>query len=350
MKHFHHFKKQDLIQLTRIRRYETKLGQKIRVIERGEKFIEALAASPAPFVLAGIPESIGVVANHGNPGTETAWPAFLQRFVNLQSTDRFTGEELILAGAFDFSAVQATIDAHAKNEVEKIDACRHAVANIIDEEVEQLVRTIVAAGKMPILIGGGHNNAYPLIKGAAKALFKTGKSERPLVHAVNLDAHADFRIMEGRHSGNGFRYAMEEGYLGRYAIIGLHENYNPQSMVDDLYSNVNIQYSFYEDIFLHQRLDFLTAMAQAFSFTDGGHTVVELDLDAVENIPSSAGTPSGISVMQARQYLNFAGSMPHVAGLHICEGAEPTDPSTGFSGTGKLIAYLVSDFIKSRLG
>jgi formiminoglutamase len=33
------------------------------------------------------------------------------------------------------------------------------------------------------------------------------------VNAINFDAHSDFRILEGRHSGNGFSYAYEEGFL-----------------------------------------------------------------------------------------------------------------------------------------
>jgi formiminoglutamase len=44
------------------------------------------------------------------------------------------------------------------------------------------------------------------------------------VNAINFDAHSD-RILEGRHSGNGFSYAYEEGFLKKYFIFGLHENY-----------------------------------------------------------------------------------------------------------------------------
>jgi formiminoglutamase len=188
-----------------------------------------------------------------------------------------------------------------------------------------------------------------VIKGSAKALHKQGKINKPQINAVNVDAHADFRIMEGRHSGNGFRYAMEEGYLGKYAIVGLHENYNPQSMMDDLYSNINIQYSLFEDIFMHERLNFMQSLAQAFSFTDDQFTVVELDLDCVEGILSSAMTPSGISAMHARQYLNFAGANQQIAAVHICEGAERLQNGLESGHTGKLIAYLVSDFIKSAV-
>ena len=348
MKHFHFYSRQELLNQTRLRRYETKLGEKIRVLESAENWQEQLARSSARYVLCGIPESIGIVANHGIAGAETAWPALVKSLLNIQSTDKFSGDELILAGYFDFSDVNAVIDSHSKSPEEKVDACRHAVANIIDEEVESWVKGVVAAGKLPLLVGGGHNNAYPIIKGAAKGLHRAGKTQKAQVNAINLDAHADYRIMEGRHSGNAFRYAMEEGFLGKYAVLGLHENYNPQSILDDLYSNIRIQYSFFEDIFLHERFNFMQAMAQAFSFTDDGFVTVDLDLDALTNVLSSAMTPSGISATHARQFMNFAGTNPQVAAVHICEGAERLQHGLEDTQTGKLIAYLLSDFIKAN--
>lgn len=347
MKHFRTYTRHDVLNITRLRRYETKLGEKVRVLENDGSIAAFLESTPARFILFGIPEDLGVRANFGVGGADTAWLPFLQSFVNIQSTDRFTGEELALLGHFDFSDVAAVIESNARGEDERIDALRHAVANIVDEEVEELVKQITSAGKFPIAIGGGHNNAYPIIKGAAKGLNKAGVSSKAVINAVNLDAHADFRVEEGRHSGNGFRYAMQEGYLGKYAVFGLHENYNSQSMLDDLYSNLNIQYTFFEDIFIHEKLNFRQAIAQAFNFTDEQPTGVELDLDAVQNVLSSASSPVGVTVDCARQYLSFAAQNPKLAYLHICEGAERlandrTDPLTG-----KLIAYLVSDFVKS---
>ncbi|MGF1948884.1 arginase family protein, partial [Enterococcus gallinarum] len=79
-----------------------------------------------------------------------------------------------------------------------------------------------------------HNNAYPCIKGAAKGWHKAGVLEIAQINAVNLDAHADYRAMEGRHSGNAFRYAEEDGYLEKYCVIGLHENYITQNVWMDM--------------------------------------------------------------------------------------------------------------------
>src|SRR5690606_24181233 len=129
------------------------------------------------------------------------WVPFLQSFLNMQSNDFFDGQEVMLAGHFDFGDLEYLIDTTAKNEEERIGAYRHAV-NTIDDEVEEVTRMITAAGKIPLVVGGGHNNAYPLLKGAAKGWHKTGKIPLAQINCINLDAHADYRPIEGRHSGN----------------------------------------------------------------------------------------------------------------------------------------------------
>jgi formiminoglutamase len=346
MRHFQCYHATQLQQWTRVRRYETKLGERLRTVALSD-WKEALAATSARYVLVGIPEDIGVKANGGRGGAATAWPAFVDAFLNAQSTDALSGEEILLLGAFDFSEVSRTIEMNAKNSAEGLQAYRHAVAGVVDEEVEEVIKHITAAGKIPIVVGGGHNNAYPIIKGAAKGWRQAGKMDKPRLNALNLDAHADFRIEEGRHSGNAFRYAMDEDFLDRYSVIGLHEAFNSQSMMDDLYQNTRIQYTTFEDIFLRGILSYEQAIQLAITFTKIGLTGIELDLDAIENALSSAQTPCGLTALQARQYLWMAASELQPAYLHIAEGAAHTEDGRHSPTTGKLIAYLVCDFIKA---
>ena len=128
----------------------------------------------------------------------------------------------------------------------------------------------------PIAIGGGHNNAYPLIKGSAKGLYKAGRIPLAQINCINLDAHTDFRPSEGRHSGNGFRYAEEDGYLQKYCAVGVHENYLPQNVWLDIVNNPFIDFITYEDIFLHEKKDFIQAVAHAAGFGEdvAVHSVV----------------------------------------------------------------------------
>jgi formiminoglutamase len=347
MKHFKFFNKQDVLSLTKVRRFETKLGECVQVITDKLPWEEALQLSDAGYVVFGIPEDIGVRANYGTGGADTAWVPFLSAFLNIQSNDFLNGDEILLLGNFDFGEARRLIEQNAHDPEEKINAYRHAVITI-DEEVEELVKGIIALNKIPVAIGGGHNNAYPLVKGAAKGLYKAGQVPLAQINCINLDAHADFRPAEGRHSGNGFRYAEEDGYLLKYCVVGLHENYLAQNIWLDIVNNPFLDFITYEDIFVFEKRTFRQAMAHATGFTEDNYTGIELDLDCVENVLSSALTPSGISALHARRFVTFTAANSKVAYLHICEGATHLTDNRQDDSTGKLISYLVSDFIKAR--
>ena len=347
--HFRFYKRQDILNLTRLRRYETKLGECLQTINT-TSLTEAISTSKAKFVLLGIPEDIGVTGNYGAGGTDTMWMPFLQTFCNIQSTDIFTGEEVLALGHFDFTDIKALIHSNAKNQHELIDACRHAVANIIDTEVEELIKLITATGKTPIVIGGGHNNAYPLIKGTAKGLNKAGMMNNSQINIINADANGGYGHIEGRHSGNSYRYAMEEGFLKKYAVLGLQENLNSQRMLDELYSNINIQYSFFEDIFVREKLNFRQAVVQAISFTEDSFTGIELDLSCIQLLPGCSASATGISILQARQYISFVANYAQVVYLHICGGASLITNGQIETSSAKLVSELVSDFIKTGNG
>lgn len=348
MKHFKYYSKADILSLTRVRRFETKMGEWLQPLEPGDDVSELLLSSRAKYVLVGVPEDIGVRANHGQGGADTAWIPFLTAFLNTQSNDYLTGDEILLAGHFDFGDLKFLIDSNAYNSEELLAAYRHAV-EIIDEEVERMIKRICAAGKIPIVIGGGHNNAYPLIKGAAKGLSKAGKTNSTKINCINLDAQTDFRTAEGRHSGNSFRYAMDEKYLEKYAIIGVHENYVPQNVLSEISEHPNIDFITYEELFIHEKKNFIQAVAHATEFTGAGFTGIELDLDCIEHVLSSACTPCGVTPLRARQYVQYVGSNANVAYLHISEGACQLADGRRDETTGKLISYLVSDFVKAHM-
>ena len=347
MKHFKFYNKQDILSLTKLRRFETKLGERLRFVADPIQFEELLQSTPAKYILFGVPEDIGVKANSGVGGADTVWLPFLQAFLNIQSNDFLEGDNILLAGHFDFGDIKYLIDNNAHDDEEKLEAYRHAV-NTIDDEVEQLVKMITEAKKIPIVIGGGHNNAYPLIKGAAKGLYKAGIIPLAQINCINLDAHSDYGPSEGRHSGNAFRYAEEDGYLQKYCVIGLHENYLPQNIWVDIVNNPFIDCITFEDIFVHEKRTFLQAVAHATGFTEDTYCGIELDLDSIQNTLSSAVTPIGVSPVHARQYISFAAMDTKPAYLHICEGAIRLNDGRINDSTGKLISYFVSDFVKAN--
>ncbi len=317
----------DISALVASRPGETKLGEQVQTVAHPDE----ITGSSARFVLLGIPEDIGVRANLGIGGAASAWEPALRALLNVQSTDLLTGRELLVLGAFDFSDFAAQTGG-----VEEL----RAQTTQIDDAVAPVIGKIVRAGKIPVVIGGGHNNSYPLIKGAALA---TGKG----IHCINLDAHSDYRVAEGRHSGNGFRYARVEGFLDRYAVVGLHENYNSREVVAEMKQDPAIHCSFYEDIFIRERQTFREAVTQAVRHTDGAPCGIEFDLDCIADALSSAATPCGIAALQARQYLNWCATETDAAYLHIAEGATRLQDGRADISTAKLIAYLVTDFLKA---
>lgn len=345
--HFKIYTKQDILSLVRLRRFETKLGERVQVLADASAVIDSIKVMKAKYVVLGIPEDIGVQANYGVSGTSTAWLSFLQSFLNIQSNDFFEGSEVAVIGHFDFGDIQFLIDKNAYGEEEKIEAYRHAV-NAIDEEVETLTKHIVALGKIPIVIGGGHNNAYPLLKGAAKGLHQAQHIPLPQINCINLDAHTDYRPAEGRHSGNAFRYAEDDGFMQKYCVVGIHENYLPQNVWMDIVNNPFIDCITFEDIFIHGKRSFRQAVSHAIEFTADNFTGIDLDMDCIEHVLSSACSPSGITSTNARQYINLCAAHVKTCYLHISEGASRLGTGKTDDSTGKLISYLVSDFIKMQ--
>lgn len=330
--HFHPATLTDVQSRTRTRPHETKLGE--RIVVQTE-----LEPSGPRFVLFGVKEDLGARANFGLGGAATAWDSFLNAFLNVQDTPFLRGQDLQLLGHFDFTVLLNHTDvALMRRQVEQIDA-----------EVSALVGQIVSSGKIPLIIGGSHAGAYANLKGAALGMRKIKSTA--VVNCINLDAHSDYRKIEGRHSGNGFRYAQEEGYLQQYSILGLHENYTPENILQDLQQHPGIQFSTWEDIFLREKLNFAQALGQSIAFTQrGGNGVgVELDVDCIENVLSSAMTPTGISTQQARYYLYQTAQRCEITYLHICEAASSLENGLENRSTGKLLSYLVSDFVKGYL-
>ncbi len=347
MKHFKIYTKQDVLAHTTVRRFETKIGERIQVLKDVKDLDESLQNSPARYVIIGISESLGAKANLISEDTPSIWLPFLQSFLNVQSNDFLEGGEMLLLGHFDFSDLAYVIEQSARSFDEKVDAYRHAV-NIIDDELEQIIHIITQNKKLPIVIGGGQNNAYPCIKGAAKGWFKSGVIPFAQVNAMNVDARADYGPLEGRHNGNAFRYAEEDGYMEKYCVIGLHENAIQQNVWMDIVNNPFIDCITFEDIFLHEKRTFQEAIDHATEFTIDTLCGIELDLGSIENNFSGTGFPTGITPMQARQYVFFSAIDSQPAYLHISEGDNVYDKNNE-AAAGSLISYLVTDFMKAML-
>ncbi len=331
----------DLAKITNHRSGEIKFGEKMLTVPKGTDPLLFLKVSEAKYVLFGIPEDIGVRANFGRPGTASAWDSAIKNIANIQHNRFCKGYQLLVLGQLDVCEDMKEVEHlnfHNVNDRSKLSK----LVEKIDKEVSHIIFNIVKSGKTPIIIGGGHNNSYGNIKGTALA---KGKS----INAINFDAHSDFRILEGRHSGNGFSYAYEEGFLKKYFIFGLHENYTSKSVLDIIKKTEDrVRYNTYDSVKIRKEKDFNHELVQAMEFIKNDYYGIEIDLDAIPYIASSAMTLSGFSIEELRQFISFFSKNKNASYLHICEGAPDLGEEKNNHLIGKLIGYLVTDFIKSN--
>lgn len=329
------FSEHDIKNFVSLRKGETKIGELIQTVSSSNNISEELKKSSAKFVILGVPEDIGVKMNYGNGGAHTAFTPALKSFLSTQENQFIKGENIFVLGYLDYLEEVSDFD---KNDRESGDL----LVKAIDKKLSEVIKMIIDAGKIPIVIGGGHNNSYGNLKGLSEA-------KKQSINVVNLDAHTDLRQLEERHSGNGFSYAIEHKYLEKYFMFGLHENYTPQYIFDYIHNNSKIAYNTYEGIEVYKSTSFDNELERAADFIKNKPFGIEIDLDCIQYFPSSAMTPSGFTSLQARQFVHFFGKNSNASYIHICEGAPSVMGNETASGqVGKFISYLISDFIKAQ--
>lgn len=334
MAKLHVYSRDKINSLFQARANETKWGQTILNIQNSNNWQEELQNSMATYVVLGLPEDIGIRANLGKSGADKTFDIAIKSILNIQQNKFQDASKVLLLGHIDFSEEME----RSKNM--SVEELRSLCAEI-DQAVYPIVQSIIASGKKLIAIGGGHNNAYPLLKGSSIGLGSA-------LNCINIDAHTDYRIKEGRHSGNGFRYAKEESYLNNYGIFGLHENYNSDSVLQEIDKDSHIQYISYEDIAIRKRFTLELALNSIIIFLQKQPCGIELDLDSIASFPSSAATNSGWTSTEARAILHQCSTLLSSVYLHITEGSLANVSEIEQQTNAKLIAYLVSDYIKAN--
>jgi len=299
---------------TTLRNGETRLGQVVQAYS---------TETTCRYVILGIEESVGPALNLGLTGAEHAFKAFLKRFLNMQSNDYLSGVDIMIAGTISISS-------NASFDNKSIEA--------LDNLVESVLHPFVCQGITPIVIGGGHNNALPIIRAISKATdSKLG--------IINMDPHGDCRTTEKRHSGNSFSFGFQEDLISYYSVIGLHPQYNNVHILNFLKDN-KCDFTLFDDYLLGKR-DLLTDLYDEKSHLESiDHFGIELDLDAIQGMPSSAFTPSGFSLNEGRMYVKTLANSSKCRYLHLPEGAPCNEQEEKI--VGKALAYLVWDFIEAH--
>lgn len=304
--------------------------------------LDRLYRAGARVALIGVPESIGPQANLGRPGAELGWHAFLRSFLNLQANRAIPAGELALIGAVDCGDLMLEAAGVPEAGGRRTKLLRE-LCETVDERVRRALLPLYRTGFEVILIGGGHNNAYPLLT----ALHEEAGTP---CGAVNLDPHADFRPREGRHSGNGFSYAYAGDALGYYHVFGLHEGRNSEAILAGL-SEAGFDYHSIHR--LYADADFAEAVTDVRSAAASWEALfgIEVDVDAIRLAPASATNAAGVTVAQAYHLVARLASLPDARYLHLPEAApalHPAGEQAGMVVCGQILTELTLAYLHGR--
>ena len=328
-----------------LREREIKVGEAVRVLESTDaaSLTDSLSyarKNGARYAVLLIPEDIGSRANCGLPGADLAPQSFLKYFLNMQSNQFLDCTKIVIIGEVIVD------DLMNKSKAKELAGLRELCAQI-DMRVAPVIREIALEGLEPIVIGGANNNSFPIIAGVVQAL--RAKDPDSCLSVVNCDPHADFRPLEGRHSGNPFSYANDGGFLENYCVFGLHESYNSRESMVSLEKN-QFKAIAYEDFAIKQKKTFDEALNEAHEYAVIERMPVgcEVDLDSIKDMPSSARTPFGLSEEQAAHFVYSIASRTNCRYLHLSEGAPSLSTDDGMRHVGKCLSLLVATYIKAR--
>ncbi len=272
-------------------------------------------STTARFVVLGISEAIGPFANYGRTGAERAFAAFMTHFLawpyQNQSIDVLGN--IVFIGNFPEGVQEAS-----------------TLVEELDLFVEEVLSTI-PNNQTPFVIGGGHNNALPLMRWASKR-------HNPL-NILNIDAHTDCRDTNRRHSGNSFSYALNENRIQKYHAIGIHQGVLTDFMKEFIDKN-QVFYTFYESYLKGER-NLIEDVNQILSSQRA--TGFEIDMDCIANMPSSASSPSGWRLDDLRAMILQLKS-PNLAYVHLTESA--IMEASQERQVGRSLVYLLLDFIR----
>lgn len=291
-------------------------------------------------VLVGVPEDIGIRANGGRPGAAHTPTAAISALLNFQSNKFFDGSTLGWGGMVETNDLMASA---SKLQFPKDQTMLRQLTEEVDRRVISILRPIFRASKIPIIIGGGHNNAF-----GAMAAYSL-ENNMPL-NAINFDPHPDCRAIEGRHSGNGFSYALMKQYLAHYSVLGMYETAANSASLQLIEETTGWEFTSFESWAIRAEINFDDAVSQSLAHVceNGFQFGLEIDVDGIVGCPSSAQTATGWSWTDVRKVASGASATGNVAYMHLCEAAIVGAAEHDRSSIAKAIAHTIIDFTRAH--
>jgi agmatinase len=184
--------------------------------------------------------------------------------------------------------------------------------------IEFGVRKILAAGALPVVLGGDHSINIPCIRAFA---------DEPPVHLVQIDAHLDF--VDERHGvrhghGNPMRRAAEQAHVTGLTQLGIR---NVSSTARDGYEAAR---AFGSDILSVRQVRALGTQAVLARIPENARYYLSIDIDAFDpSIAPGTGTPShgGFQYYEVLELLAGLCRRGSIVGIDLVETAPDYDPS-----------------------
>ncbi|MBX2856580.1 MAG: agmatinase [Rhodobacteraceae bacterium] len=199
--------------------------------------------------------------------------------------------------------------------------------------IEHGVRKILAAGAVPVVLGGDHSVNIPCVNAF---------SDQEPVHIVQIDAHLDF--VDERHGvqfghGNPMRRAAEKPYVTGLSQFGIR---NVSSTAKEGYAAAREMGS---DILSVRQFRALGVEAALARVPAGARYYVTIDIDGFDpSIAPGTGTPShgGFLYYEVLEFLAGLTKQGSVVGLDLVEVAPDYDRD---GTTAILAAQILLNFI-----
>ncbi len=206
-----------------------------------------------------------------------------------------------------------------------------------------IAKEMIAAGKIVIALGGGHDVTYPLVRG-----FRNGSISEN-VGLINIDAHLDVREKKNglHHSGCSFRLLLEEGIIKgpHFAEIGI-QSFAASEKHFDWVIQQGARVLTFEDATTAHLPNAFEECEVAITRGDPEFPVyLSFDMDCVRasDAPGvSAPAPIGFLAEEAYELSVAAGLSKNVRMFDIVEVSPPHDLD---SRTARLAARMIAGFL-----
>ncbi|MFY0600882.1 MAG: formimidoylglutamase [Cyclobacteriaceae bacterium] len=211
------------------------------------------------------------------------------------------------------------------------------------ELIEEKVKQVLDQNDFPILLGGGHDLAYPHFRGIKNHFIQKGKKSK--IGIINLDAHFDLRKPNPqRNSGTPFYQISEEPVDFNYLCLGIQTQANNKQLYQTAES-LNVDYIEIEE-FRSDNWQQVEVVIQTF-ISKVDHIYLTIDLDGFSSAYApgvSAPSPLGFDPTLALAAMRLIVESGKLISADIVELNPSFDRD---DQTAKLGARLVSQLINN---